>query len=329
MILYKFLINYKKLINYLDVDLIIFDNSQDKKISIRNRKNICKLSKTDVLHFHKNVSSYSLKQNTKLYYYNSPANLGGAGGFNWSTKFAVKKKYNFLWLLDDDCEFSISTLTHLLRHYQRPQGKVILASLTLGSDKNNLSPPVTVLNKTTTSVKTNLSKNNYSFFYKKTNLPQTALFESTGNFFNSVLLPSKVFRDVGYPNAKYFIWGDENDFLYRCWERGYIVKVAKASEVYTNNFINYNQIKFFNHALNIPNLSDKKLYFMIRNSFILNSKYNLCKFARLKAFLLSSKYFVFELFFAKKGDAFRRCKLIISAFLDAPRMFSGKNSNGF
>jgi GT2 family glycosyltransferase len=201
--------------------------------------------------------------------------------------------------------------------------------LTLGSDKNNLSPPVTVLNKTTTSVKTNLSKNNYSFIYKKSNLPQTALFESTGNFFNSVLLPLKVFRDVGYPNAKYFIWGDENDFLYRCWERGYIVKVVKASEVFTNNFINYKKIKIFNHAINIPNLSDKKLYFMIRNSFILNSKYNLCKFPRLRVCSLSFKHFVFELFFAKKNDAFRRCKLIVGAFFDTQRMLSGKKSNGF
>ena len=42
------------------------------------------------------------KNNKRIIYKNTHANLGGAGGFNFGMKEAIKLKYNYLWLMDDD-----------------------------------------------------------------------------------------------------------------------------------------------------------------------------------------------------------------------------------
>lgn len=39
----------------------------------------------------------------KVYYYNTGANIGGAGGFNYGMKIAVnEKKCEYIWIMDDD-----------------------------------------------------------------------------------------------------------------------------------------------------------------------------------------------------------------------------------
>lgn len=38
----------------------------------------------------------------EVYYYNTGANLGGAGGFNYGIKLATEMGYGTLWILDDD-----------------------------------------------------------------------------------------------------------------------------------------------------------------------------------------------------------------------------------
>ena len=38
----------------------------------------------------------------KVFYYNTGKNSGGAGGFNYGVREALKHGYDYLWLMDDD-----------------------------------------------------------------------------------------------------------------------------------------------------------------------------------------------------------------------------------
>ena len=40
---------------------------------------------------------------TRIHYYNTGENLGGAGGFNMGMKLAVERGYDYVWIMDDDC----------------------------------------------------------------------------------------------------------------------------------------------------------------------------------------------------------------------------------
>ena len=50
---------------------------------------------------------------TDILYYNTGANLGGAGGFNLGLKKAYEIGYEFFWLMDDDTIVEENTLTEL------------------------------------------------------------------------------------------------------------------------------------------------------------------------------------------------------------------------
>ena len=49
-------------------------------------------------------------KNKKVKYYNTGANLGGAGGFNYGMRKAVEEKYEYAWVMDDDCIVKRDTL---------------------------------------------------------------------------------------------------------------------------------------------------------------------------------------------------------------------------
>lgn len=38
----------------------------------------------------------------RISYHNTGANLGGAGGFNFAIKTALKQGYEYMWIMDDD-----------------------------------------------------------------------------------------------------------------------------------------------------------------------------------------------------------------------------------
>ena len=48
-------------------------------------------------------------------YHNTGANLGGAGGFNFALKTALKQDYDYFWIMDDDCIVQPDSLTQLIR----------------------------------------------------------------------------------------------------------------------------------------------------------------------------------------------------------------------
>lgn len=54
------------------------------------------------------------KDMERTIYYNTGANIGGAGGFNVGIKIAAKLGYNYYWLMDDDTIPQIDSLEKLV-----------------------------------------------------------------------------------------------------------------------------------------------------------------------------------------------------------------------
>jgi len=52
--------------------------------------------------------------NDKVQYFNTGANLGGAGGFNFGIKKAVENGADYVWIMDDDCIPTVNALEELV-----------------------------------------------------------------------------------------------------------------------------------------------------------------------------------------------------------------------
>ena len=317
----QFISNYLHLIKSIKADLCVLDNSENKKVIGQNKNAIAKLTKKMKVLSEEKLLIIPTMYATNIFYFESDQNCGGAGGFSKTTRFAVKKGYRLLWLLDDDCKFNEKTLSELLCCEANNAANTIYASLTVSKDNSTLSPPVTILKSTSTLPHLNLSSRNCTIAFDTSSLPREEVFHSTGNFFNSILISDAVFKKIGFPNPIFFIWGDENDFLYRCWRSAVVVKVVKKSVVLTNNAENYKRFKILALQINLPLLSDKKLYYMIRNSYFLNKEYNLVHLPLVRHFLLCLKYLIYEILTSSLQKKVHRVALVLKAFSDGLILF--------
>ena len=312
----QFISNYLHLIRSIKVDLCVLDNSQKKNVIEQNKKALARLTKKMQVLSKEKLIIIPTRFSTNIFYFQSDHNCGGAGGFSKTTRFAVKEGYRLLWLLDDDCQFNEETLSELLCCKEKNAANTIVASLTVSKDNSTLSPPVTILKSTSTVPHLNLSSGNCTVAFETRSLPREDMFYSTGNFFNSILISDTIFKKIGFPDPLFFIWGDENDFLYRCWLRAVVVKVVKKSIVITNNAENYKRFKVLSLQINLPLLSETKLYYMIRNSYFLNKKYNLVYLPLVRHFLLCLKYLIYEILSSSVQKKPHRVELVIKAFWD-------------
>ena len=60
---------------------------------------ICDNASTDGTH---QIVAHAINKDKRIKYYNTGANLGGAGGFAYGLKIILKEKYDFCWVMDDD-----------------------------------------------------------------------------------------------------------------------------------------------------------------------------------------------------------------------------------
>lgn len=61
--------------------------------------------------------------NGQIYYFNTGANLGGAGGFNYGLKVAYQRGYDAFWLMDDDSVAEEKSLEEIIHAATLLEGK--------------------------------------------------------------------------------------------------------------------------------------------------------------------------------------------------------------
>lgn len=161
-------------------------------------------------------STYEDLVDSRLRYYNTEKNLGGAGGFNRGIKIAVCEGYEYIWVMDDDVIPDKDALVKLFEADQRLQGKWgILSSYAYWMDG---SP-----------CKANIQKKGLFTFLRESDYKKELVRVKMASFV-SMFVKSSVVRIVGLPIADYFIYTDDYEFSSRI-SRLYPVYVVPVSKV--------------------------------------------------------------------------------------------------
>ena len=139
-----------------------------------------------------------LKDN-RFVYLNTGSNLGGAGGFNYGMKEAVKLGSDYIWVMDDDCIVHEDSLEKLLKFAKEKNDDFgYLSSVVRWKDGS-----ICKMNHQKLSLKDKVSD-----------------FEVNGQqimlaSFVSMFIRREVVEDVGLPIKDFFIWGDDWEYTGR------------------------------------------------------------------------------------------------------------------
>lgn len=136
-----------------------------------------------------------------IVYYNTGANIGGAGGFNYGLRKAYELGYEYYWLMDDDTIPKEDALEKLL------EAKEIL--------KDNYG----FLNSVARWIDGNLCEMNAPGFIKEedhfTGYQSDVLIPIKRATFVSFFVPREIVKKVGLPIKDFFIWSDDTNFCIR------------------------------------------------------------------------------------------------------------------
>ena len=136
-----------------------------------------------------------------IHYFNTGKNLGGAGGFEFGVFEAVKKGYEYVWIMDDDTWPEKNALQELLKADEELDGNWgFLSSVAYWTDQ--------------TICRMNIQKKGiFRHIGKKEYLRNISEIKMCS--FVSLLVKSSVVKELGLPIGDYFIWTDDYEFTGR------------------------------------------------------------------------------------------------------------------
>lgn len=129
-------------------------------------------------------------------------NLGGAGGFSAGMKYAVKKGYKYVWIMDDDTIVKEDSLEALLK-----------AKDEIGDDFGFISSSVKWIDGSDCKMNRQTYKTNITD-YEKTYAAK-GIYPVKAATFVSLLFSSDAIKQIGLPLKEYFIWGDDKEYTLR------------------------------------------------------------------------------------------------------------------
>lgn len=159
------------------------------------------------------------KNNKRVKYFNTGANLGGAGGFNYGVKVAYKLGYDFIWLMDDDCIVKNNSLEELLNADCALKGQYgFLASKVLWKDNSicKMNIPKKTFSKWLRNYETNLNKISMASFV-------------------SLFIKKEIVKEFGLPIKDFFIWTDDWEFTRRISRKYNCYYVTKSEVIHKSN----------------------------------------------------------------------------------------------
>lgn len=137
----------------------------------------------------------------KIIYINTGSNLGGAGGFQYGVKYAALKKYDFVWLMDDDCIPEANALEEFMKFDNDNKGTYgFLSSKVLWKDGNICTMNIQ-RRKLTKTIK----------FKQVKDKPVNIVMAS----FVSLFIPMNIVYELGLPIKEFFIWTDDFEYTRR------------------------------------------------------------------------------------------------------------------
>lgn len=139
------------------------------------------------------------QSDTCVQYFNTQTNLGGAGGFNYGMKQAVRLGYAYIWLMDDDTYPASDALEKLLEADRKLNGTYgFLSSIAYWKDGS-----VCNMNRQKNTLKKTLEITDA--------LLQPVIMATFVSFF----VKTEMVREMGYPISDFFIWSDDLEYSRR------------------------------------------------------------------------------------------------------------------
>lgn len=142
-----------------------------------------------------------VNQNSRVNYFNTRSNLGGAGGFSYGVRIACERGYKYCWLMDDDTIPTTMAYEHLVDKLAYLQENFsFICSYVRWMDG--------------TICKMNIPGVKRSLITRLDLLDHNMLWVKTCSFV-SVLINLEVVREVGLPIKEFFIYGDDAEYTLR------------------------------------------------------------------------------------------------------------------
>lgn len=187
----------------------------------------------------------------RIKYFNTGSNLGGAGGFYYGLKEAYKRKYEWMWIMDDDViptETALNELVIALEHVNKCS---FLASAVYSQNGSAMNTPEI----------SKYSTNGYRFWYDKLEYGMVRIMHAT---FVSLFINAQAIAKCGLPCKDYFIWGDDTEYTMRIigsYGAAYFVGKSKVYHLRNNS-----------STLNLMRENDvnriSMYYYMVRNTLL-------------------------------------------------------------
>ena len=156
-------------------------------------------------------------------YFNTGANLGGAGGFEYGVGKAAELGYEYIWIMDDDTWPAPDALYHLFEADKKLDGKWgFLSSVAYWTDGN--------------VCKANRPKKSLFTFAKDSELSKDIVKIKMGSFV-SMLVKGEDIKNIGLPIGDYFIWTDDYEYCGRLSKKhpGYWVSESTVTHAMKNH----------------------------------------------------------------------------------------------
>jgi rhamnopyranosyl-N-acetylglucosaminyl-diphospho-decaprenol beta-1,3/1,4-galactofuranosyltransferase len=197
---------------------------------------------------------------TKKYLLNSSIdhitqeNLGSAGGWEKALSEGWARNYNFIWLMDDDGFPDRSALEVLVNAVEKDM--ICISSIVVKEDNHDeLVFGLPRINKNGLPIIFSATRK-YNFLKS---IPAGIEKYPHAHLFNGALINLKLAKNIGNIDRNYFMYGDEVDYNYRMKKAGKVFTATKALHYHPD--------------VSKRSLENKKVYYFIRNTIILNHKY--------------------------------------------------------
>lgn len=159
----------------------------------------------------------------EIRYFNTGANLGGAGGFNFGLRKAYEEGYDYYWMMDDDSIPTPSALAEMMDADQKLQGHYgYLASYVFWKDGS-----ACVMNAPRID----------DHWIDDADLSKDGLIKIQKSTFVGFFTKADIVEKVGLPIKEFFIWSDDTNY---CWRinkiaPGYLVSSSKVEHRIVSN----------------------------------------------------------------------------------------------
>jgi rhamnopyranosyl-N-acetylglucosaminyl-diphospho-decaprenol beta-1,3/1,4-galactofuranosyltransferase len=188
--------------------------------------------------------------------YLTQENVGSAGGWHSGIQHALEQGFDAVWLMDDD-GFPDSTALATLSSRLTLDVAAVSAVVVREDDPARFVFPFPLLDEAGMPVLMGSPR-------KLNTLAELTAIATNGtypfaHFFNGTLISLDAVRKIGNVNRDFFIFGDEVDYFFRLRRAGAVLSVIDALHYHPD--------------VSQRPYSPSKVYFYLKNTLILNSRY--------------------------------------------------------